>query len=138
MLKFLLIEDNELDAELTRHVLTLEGLEHRMVRVANKELFLESLASGCPDLILSDHGLQTFNGFTALRISRKFCPSIPFIFLTGGLRDEEKKRIRQEGGVVVVLKQEMFHTLGPAVKSALARRNKTSPKKRSQRKKKSA
>src|SRR5215216_6372845 len=44
---------------------------------------LRELEPQPPDLILSDHGLPSFDGFTALDIVRKRDSKLPFIFVSG-------------------------------------------------------
>ena len=50
--------------------------------------FLREIECRPPDVILSDHGLPSFDGFTALSIAREKCPDTPFIFVTGSMGEE--------------------------------------------------
>src|SRR5438552_3560372 len=84
----LYIEDAPADVVLVNHELRKGGLAFRMRRVDAKESFLHELEHHTPDVILSDHGLPTFDGFTALAIAKDQCPAVPFIFVTGSLGEE--------------------------------------------------
>ena len=47
--------------------------------------FLRELKKFHPAVILSDHGLPAFDGFTALSLAQKQAPDVPFIFVTGSV-----------------------------------------------------
>jgi CheY-like chemotaxis protein len=38
--------------------------------------------------VLADYTLPGFDGVTALKIVQKFCPDVPFIFVSGSLGEE--------------------------------------------------
>src|SRR5439155_25066227 len=87
-------------------------------RVDTKEQFIDALTQQPPDLILSDHGLPAFDGFSALAIARERLPDVPFIFVTGSLGEETAITALKSGGADYVLKHRLVN-LGPAVHRAL-------------------
>src|SRR5688572_3483323 len=87
-------------------------------RVDTKEAFLAELQHHPPDLILSDHGLPSFDGFTALAIARDKCPDVPFIFVTNSLGEETTIATFEGGATDYVLKKHL-NKLAPVVQRAL-------------------
>jgi PAS domain S-box-containing protein len=70
-------------------------------------------------VILSDHGLPSFDGFTALAIAQNILPDVPFIFVTGSLGEEMAIKALKTGATDFVLKHHLT-TLPPAVHRALS------------------
>lgn len=94
------------------------GLQFRSKRVDTKESFLEEIRNDPPDLILADHGLPTFDSFTALSIARCECPNVPFIFVTGTMDAQMAINTLKGGATDYVLKSHLDR-LVPSVKRAL-------------------
>src|SRR5258707_6478717 len=94
------------------------GLRFRSTRVDNREEFLHELEHHCPDVILSDHGLPSFDGFAALAIAREKCPDVPFIFVTSALGEEMTISAFEGGATDYVLKKDLSK-LAPVVERAL-------------------
>lgn len=117
-LNFLIIEDVSADVVLINHELRKGGLSFRSKRVASRSEFIRELHQETPDLILSDHGLPEFDGFTALSIARKICPGVPFIFVTGSMGEEVAIESLKGGATDYVLKGRLIG-LVPAVTRAL-------------------
>ena len=69
-------------------------------------------------MILSDHGLPTFNGFEALAVARKECPDVPFIFVTGLMGEEKAIETFERGAIDYVLKSRLSK-LVPVVQRAV-------------------
>ena len=67
--RILMLEDRPEDAVLVKEELRRGGLRFTFERVEARDDFLTQLAQYRPDLILSDHGLPSFDGFSALRIA---------------------------------------------------------------------
>ena len=82
-LRILLIEDSAVDATLISRQLQASGFSFRMSQVETESELRHELAQQKPDLVLSDHGLPAFSGFTALEIVRETDPELPFIFVSG-------------------------------------------------------
>ncbi|MDE3084219.1 MAG: PAS domain S-box protein, partial [Verrucomicrobiota bacterium] len=117
-LNVLILEDAVTDVALIDHELQRAGLSFRSKRVETKDDFLAELEQRPPDLILSDHGLPSFDGFTALAIARDKAPDAPFIFVTGTMGEELAIDSLRSGASDYVLKTRL-HELVPAVQRAL-------------------
>jgi CheY-like chemotaxis protein len=117
-LHILFVEDQPADAVLVAHELRRAGLGFRLKRVETEEDFLEALILLQPEVILSDHGLPSFDGLTALALAREKCPDVPFIFVTSGLSEKETIEAFGRGAKDCILKSQMSK-LAPAVQRAL-------------------
>jgi CheY-like chemotaxis protein len=117
-MRILLIEDVAEDAELIKHALHQANLIFHCQRVDTRADFLSELEHHPPDVIISDHGLSKFDGFTALAVAKERCPDTPFIFVTGALGEEMAISSFQNGATDYVLKDRLSH-LAPAILRAL-------------------
>ena len=63
-LRILVLEDVAADVVLLNRELRRSGLAFCSKRVETREAFLKELAENPPDIILSDHGLPSFDGFS--------------------------------------------------------------------------
>jgi PAS domain S-box-containing protein len=117
-IRILFIEDVPADVVVVNHELRKAGLAFRSKRVETKAAFLHELEHDPPDLILSDHGLPCFDGFTALAIARDKRPDVPFIFVTSSLGEEMAIETFESGATDYVLKSNLAK-LVPAVQRAL-------------------
>src|SRR5207249_3715276 len=70
LLQILMVEDNATDGGLVKDELARAGLKFNFKRVETDGEFLNELRRHPPDLVLSDHGLPTFDALTALAIVR--------------------------------------------------------------------
>lgn len=113
-----MIEDEVHDATLVEHTLKESGFDFSFKRVDSEELFLNALERFHPSVILSDHGLPAFDGFTALALAQKKAPDVPFIFVTGSLGEEMTIQALKSGATDFVLKHRLV-TLPAAVHRAL-------------------
>ncbi|HKS36490.1 MAG TPA: PAS domain S-box protein [Verrucomicrobiae bacterium] len=111
-LRILIMEDDAADAVLINHELRKGGLEFRSKRVEKREDFVRELERNPPDLIFSDHGLPSFDGFSALAIAREKCPDTPFIFVTGSMGEERAVEAVKEGATDYVLKSHLSNLVG--------------------------
>ncbi len=114
----LCLEDSAADVAMLSHVLRRGGLKFRCKRVETKQTFLQELEHHPPDLILSDRGLPSFDGFTALALARDKCPEVPFIFVTGSPGEKAALETLKSGATDYVLKSDLVR-LAPAVERAL-------------------
>jgi diguanylate cyclase (GGDEF)-like protein len=119
VLRVLLIEDSDSDAELTQWRLKAAGFTCEFRRVVTEEEMRSALSAQLPDLILSDFSLPQFDGMSALAIARVEAPDVPFIFLSGTIGEERAIEALKRGAVDYVLKTNPMR-LGPAIRRALA------------------
>ena len=113
-----MIEDQAHDATLAEHTLKQGGFDFAFRRVETEDAFLNELEHFRPSLILSDHGLPAFDGFSALSITQQRSPETPFIFVTGSLGEEMAIKALKNGATDFVLKHRLT-TLPSAVHRAL-------------------
>jgi PAS domain S-box-containing protein len=113
-----MVEDVVQDATLIEHTLKDGGFDFTFKRVDTEGGFLHELERFHPSVILSDHGLPTFDGFTALSLSQKQAPDVPFIFVTGSLGEEMTIKALKSGATDFILKHRLG-TLPAAVHRAL-------------------
>jgi len=118
-LRILIMEDDAADAVLINHELRKGGLEFRSKRVEKREDFVRELEQNPPDLIFSDHGLPSFDGFSALSIAREKCPDTPFIFVTGSMGEEKAVETLKGGATDYVLKSHLSNLVA-AVQRAVS------------------
>ena len=117
-IKILLVEDVELDAELTEHELKRAHIDFIFKRVEEESDFRRELQTFQPDLILADHSLPHFDGVSALKISKELSPDTPFIFVSGKIGEDFAVEMLKEGATDYVLKSNL-PKLGHAVQRAL-------------------
>jgi DNA-binding NtrC family response regulator len=117
-IKVLVIEDDPNDALLMGRELKRAGLLFQAERVETREAFVRALEGSPPDVILADHGLPQFDGFSALEIAKEQCPDVPFLFVTGSLGEEMIIETLRRGATDYVLKHRLTK-LVPAVERAL-------------------
>jgi PAS domain S-box-containing protein len=118
MIKILLVEDVELDAELTEYELKHANIEYVTRRVEEEADFRRELKDFKPNLILADHSLPNFDGVSALKIARVEAPTTPFIFVSGKIGEDFAVEMLKEGATDYVLKSNL-PKLPHAVKRAL-------------------
>jgi PAS domain S-box-containing protein len=112
------LEDEIRDVQLVEHTLKDGGFAFSIKRVETESEFLRELKEFRPNVILSDHGLPAFDGFTALSIAQAKSPDVPFIFVTGSLGEEMAIKALKSGATDFVLKHHLT-TLPPALHRAL-------------------
>lgn len=117
-LRFLLLEDSQLDAELIQAVLQEASFQFDVQQVQSEATYLNALETQRFDLILSDYSLPGFDGVAALRIAQQRCPETPFIFVSATLGEELAIETLKSGATDYVLKQRL-ERLAPAIRRAL-------------------
>jgi DNA-binding NarL/FixJ family response regulator len=117
-LSVLILEDVSTDAELMMDQLTEAGITFKATCVANKKSFITAIEESCPEMILSDYSLPSYDGLSALKVAREKCPEVPFIFVSGALGEELAIELLKRGATDYVLKNRLSR-LGPAVLRAL-------------------
>ncbi|HEV2271956.1 MAG TPA: EAL domain-containing protein [Steroidobacteraceae bacterium] len=117
-IRVLLVEDMEVEAELTCRHLRKQGIAHLVQRVDSDEAMRAALREFKPTIILSDFSLPGFDGLRALAIARECAPEVPFIFVSGTIGEERAIEALRRGAVDYVLKSNLAR-LGAAVRRAL-------------------
>ena len=117
-LRFLLLEDNPLDAEVIQAILLNGNIDCELLRVETRSSFVAALETHEFDLILADYTLREFDGISALEIACYLRPDIPFIFVSGNLGEELLIKTLNQGATDYVLKQRL-ERLVPSVQEAL-------------------
>jgi diguanylate cyclase (GGDEF)-like protein/PAS domain S-box-containing protein len=117
-LRILILEDEPNDAELMERELRKGGMSFISKRVETREDFFEAVKNFGPDLILADCLLPSFDGLSALEIAQKYCPRVPFIFVSGAVGEDFAVETFKRGGTDYILKQRLTR-LVPAVNRAL-------------------
>jgi len=114
----LILEDDDLDAELIQHHLgdALPGVPLR--RVADRQSYEARLREGGISLVVCDFSLPDIDGWTAQRIAGELAPGIPLIFVSGFIGEEVGVKALKEGATDYVLK-ERLERLGTAARRAL-------------------
>jgi len=118
-LHILLLEDSRFDADLIAMELKNLGLPFRLAAIQSEAELRHALEFQAPDLILSDHGMPTFDGFRALQIVRLERPELPFIFVSGSNNQQMVVDMHERGATDYVYKRDMVD-LCPTIQRALA------------------
>jgi signal transduction histidine kinase len=116
--RILHLEDSPNDCELVRELLQAEGLLCDITLCADRSAFVADLERESYDLIFADCTLPQFGGLDALEIARRLAPDIPFIFVSGSLREDTAIESLRSGATDYVLKDRLSR-LVPAVRRAL-------------------
>ncbi len=119
-LHVLILEDNELDFELTQVGLEQNLPEFRCTLkwVTNQEDFIKALSAFAPDIVLSDYNLPQYSGLQALVDTQAHDPFLPFLFVTGELQEEKVAETIRNGAWEYVSKDRLFR-LPVAIRNAL-------------------
>ena len=96
-IKILLLEDNPADADLLARQLAKSGLLFSIEVLETREKFVELLNSFCPDLILSDYSMPSFNALSAFNIVKETGNPIPFIIVSGTIGEENAVNLIKDG-----------------------------------------
>jgi DNA-binding response OmpR family regulator len=129
---FLHLEDDPADAQLVESILESAGMVCQITRVQTGDAFDEALRQGEYDIILGDYRLPTFDGMSALRLSRQLASDVPFIFVSGVMGEDAAIEGLTEGATDYVLKDKLTR-LEPAVKRALRDAENRQERKRAER-----
>ena len=126
-----MVEDEVGDARLAEKVLRQGGFDFAFKRVDSEDAFVKELKDFRPSVILSDHGLCSFDGFAALALAQGQCPDVPFIFVTGLLGEEMATKALKSGAADFILKHRMA-ALPPALHRALREAHSQAQRKRAE------
>src|SRR6516165_6076078 len=117
-LRVLYLEDDIRDAELVQETLAADGIASQVRRVETETDFLDALDEGGFEIILADYTLPGFDGLSALNIAQQRWPDVPFIFVSGTLREDLAVEALKSGATDYVLKSGLPR-LVPSLKRAL-------------------
>ena len=131
IIRILLVEDVETDAELLFKEITRNNIQFTKHIVDTEADYLEALRSFNPDLIISDYSLPQFNGMLALKQREEYFPDIPFILVTGSINEETAVECMKAGADDYVIKQNLKR-LAPAIRSAISKKETIHSKKRAE------
>jgi signal transduction histidine kinase len=106
-IRVLLLEDSRFDAELLREALRQHVPGASLRWVQDGAGFVQALADGPYDLILSDHELPGYSGGEALDHARAVTPRTPFIFVSGVIGEDNAVELLKRGAVDYVSKSRM-------------------------------
>jgi PAS domain S-box-containing protein len=118
IMRILIVEDLESDAEILKRIIAKEGIEFVDMIVETKEEFVEALSGFAPDLILSDFALPQFTGMNALLLRQELAPHIPFVLVTGSMNEDVAVDCMKAGADDYIIKQNMIRLI-PAIKAAM-------------------
>jgi signal transduction histidine kinase len=117
-LRALLLEDNQLDAELVLRALRKHHFEVSARIVQDEAGFTDALHSHCPDIVLADFNLPSWTGMAALDVLRREGLDIPMILVSGAVGDMTAVDCIKRGVTDYVLKDGLAR-LPEAVRRAL-------------------
>jgi len=116
--RILHLEDIESDGELILASLAAYGLRVEPVYARSEPEFRAALERGHFDAILSDFTLPDFDGLSALQMSARLRPDVPFIFVSGTIGEERAVASMKAGASDYVLKGHL-ERLGPTLQRAI-------------------
>jgi diguanylate cyclase (GGDEF)-like protein/PAS domain S-box-containing protein len=96
LLRILMIEDSPDDVLITLHILKQNGYSVYSERVDTKEDLLNALKNTW-DVILCDYSMPHFNGLEAIQLVRQHDKEIPFIILSGTIKEENAAHFLNNG-----------------------------------------
>lgn len=126
-IKILVLEDVPAEAARLDRELARAGLVFRSRRVERREDFVQALIEQPPDVILSDHGLPSFDGLAALALAQEKCPDVPFIFVTNALTPEMEIE-KLTGAAADCVPKSRLEALPVVLLNALRRAEKSRPR----------
>ncbi|CAM3630965.1 histidine kinase [Bordetella sputigena] len=115
----LLLEDNDLDAELMMHHLADALRDMPLRRVHDRRSYGQALDDGDISLVISDFSLPDIDGWEALSMAARKLPEVPFIFVSGVIGEDLAVKALKTGATDYVLKQRL-ERLGGAARRALS------------------
>lgn len=120
-LQVLMVEDNPADAELCLRELKKAGYDAHVEVVQTAQEFAERLRVGRYHIVLGDYTLPMWSGLEALEMLQRMKKDLPFILVTGTMREDEAAVCAQKGAVDYVHKDSLGR-VALAVRFALERK----------------
>jgi DNA-binding NarL/FixJ family response regulator len=119
IVRVLVLEDSDSDAELIAHELHSSGMKTVIERVDSAESFTAALHNFTPDVVLSDHSVGQFDSRAALEILRAVRPTAPLIVVTSAITGAQSVAAIRAGAEDLVLKAYLSR-LVQSISNALA------------------
>ena len=129
-LHILILEDRAPDAELMLQELRRAGFEPHWQRVETEPDYLAHLHGGL-DVIFADYALPQFDALRALCLLTERDLDIPFIIVSGTIREEAAVECMRQGAADYLLKDQLAR-LGQAVSHTLAEKRLRDEKRRAE------
>jgi putative two-component system response regulator len=114
----LLLEDDPFDVEQIKIILDKSNIQYEIKEVLKKDDFIKYLNENNIDLILADYSIPGFDGIEALNIAQQVNPFIPFIFVSGVMKEEFAIECLNSGATDYVFKTHMKRLI-PTILRAL-------------------
>jgi DNA-binding NarL/FixJ family response regulator len=122
IVRVLMVEDNDSDAELMTHELERSGMKTVIERVDSAESFTAALHSFAPDVVLSDHSVGQFDSRAALEILRAVRPTAPLIVVTGAITGAQSVAAIRAGAEDLILKAYLSRLPASIIEALTVRR----------------
>jgi PAS domain S-box-containing protein len=116
--KILFVEELPADAEMARREILKGGIDFTYELVDTEPGFRKQLDEFKPDIVVSDYSMPTFDGMSALKITRAHAKHLPFVMLTGSMNEETAVACMKAGANDYVIK-EQIKRLPFAIKEAI-------------------
>jgi PAS domain S-box-containing protein len=129
-LHILILEDSASDTEIMLYELHRAGFESHWQRVETEPEYLAHLHEGL-DVIFADYALPQFDALRALRLLTERGLDIPFIIVSGTIREEAAVECMRQGAADYLLKDRLAR-LGQAVSHTLAEKRLRDEKRRAE------
>jgi signal transduction histidine kinase/FixJ family two-component response regulator len=123
----LLVEDDDVDAELITRALAnaLPGVQVEHARTSKE--YLERLATGGFDAIVSDSSMLGCEGMSALHLARDRHPNVPFIYISGTEDPNRDVRGLHALGVKGLLTKAQLGELSPLLQRSVEEARQSAP-----------
>ena len=118
LVRLLVIDDSEEDAELILRELVRQGFDFSHERVDTEGALVAALQKPW-DVIISDFSMPQFDGLRAFEVVKQHGSDVPFIFVSGVLGEERAVAAMRAGAKDYVLKGKL-ERLGPVLSRELA------------------
>jgi diguanylate cyclase (GGDEF)-like protein/PAS domain S-box-containing protein len=118
-LKLLLVEDSADDELLLVRELRLKGYAVDHARVETAGEMRSALEQRPWDLVISDHSMTAFDPLSALALLREYDEIIPFVIVSGAIKEEAAVEAMAAGAADYVMKGNLAR-LAPAIERELA------------------
>lgn len=126
-IRILFAEDLPTDVEIAKREIRKGGIEFISKVVDTETKFRKELEEFKPDIVISDYSMPTFDGMSALKITREHSRHKPFVVLTGSMNEETAVACMKAGANDYVIKEQIKrlpYAIKEAIEKAVAREEK--------------